>query len=116
MTENKRFELYINPNTNCFDIMDKVESQEKKAICIYNDLGVQYFSSAPALCDLLNTLYDENEELKQALKDYHNVFDCSQCRYHNYDWFSDGDEFEVCDKGNNEAQMYYHSCKDWEEL
>ena len=62
--------------------------------------------------DLLN----ENEQLKQELKDYHNAFDCSQCKYQNYDWFDDGDEFEVCDKGNNEAQMDNHSCKDWEEL
>ena len=76
MTE-KRFELHINPNTNCFDIVDKVESQEKNAICIYNDLGVQYFSSAPALCDLLNELNEENEQLKSKLskefpiQDYH---------------------------------------------
>lgn len=64
----------------------------------------------------IKELYDENEQLKAQLKDYHNAFDCSQCRYQNYDWFDDGDEFEVCDKGNNEEQMEYHSCKDWEEL
>ena len=61
-------------------------------------------------------LLNENEQLKEQLKEYHNAFDCSQCRYHNYDWFDDGDEFEVCDKRNNEALMYNHSCKDWEEL
>lgn len=65
---------------------------------------------------LLNELHEESEQLKAQLKDYHNAFDCNQCRYQNYDWFDDGDEFEVCDKGNNEAQMEYHSCKDWEEL
>lgn len=68
------------------------------------------------IVEIANQLYNENEQLKQALRDYHNAFDCSQCRYQNYDWFSDGDEFEICDKGNNEAQMEYHSCKDWEEL
>lgn len=66
--------------------------------------------------DLINQLHEENEQLKQALKGYHNAFDCGQCMYHNYDWYDDGDEFEVCDKGNNETQMEYHSCKDWEEL
>ena len=66
--------------------------------------------------NLLNKLSEENEQLKQQLKDYHNAFDCSQCKYQNYDWFDDGDEFEVCDKGNNEAQMDNHSCKEWEEL
>ena len=68
------------------------------------------------ICNKLNELSDEKEQLKQALRDYHNAFDCSQCRYQNYNWYDDGDEFEVCDKGNNEAQMEYHSCKDWEEL
>jgi hypothetical protein len=64
----------------------------------------------------LNELSNENEQLKQQLKDYHNAFDCSQCKYQNYDWFDDGNEFEVCDKGNHEELMYNHSCKDWEEL
>ena len=63
-----------------------------------------------------NELVKENEQLKKEIKDYHNAFDCSQCKYQNYDWFDDGDEFEVCNKGNNEAQMDNHSCKDWEEL
>lgn len=62
------------------------------------------------------SLEKENEELKKQLNEYINAFDCGTCRYHNYDWFDDGDEFEVCDKGNNEQQMEYHSCKDWEEL
>ena len=61
-------------------------------------------------------LLNENEQLKQQLKGYIMAFDCGTCRYHNYDWFDDGDEFEVCDKGNNEAQMENHSCIDWEEL
>ena len=108
-----------------------------------NKTGQRYYGNKP-LAELLNELYEdnqmldrlvekrdgwnnlaherifeleiENKRLKAQLKDYHNAFDCSQCRYQNYDWFDDGDEFEVCDKGNNEAQMEYHSCKDWEEL
>ena len=57
----------------------------------------------------------ENEQLKKELKKYTDAFDCGQCRFQNYDWFDDGDEFEVCEKGNNEAQMENHSCSEWEE-
>ena len=62
MTENKRFELKVNQHNQC-DIVDLVESKEKNAICIYNDLGDYYFSSAKALCELLNELHDTNQEL-----------------------------------------------------
>ena len=61
MTE-KRFELKVNQHNRC-DIVDWVESKEKNAICIYNDLGNYYFSSAKALCELLNELNDTNQEL-----------------------------------------------------
>ncbi len=64
--------------------------------------------------NLLNNFYKENEQLKKELKKYTDAFDCSQCRFQNYDWFDDGDEFEVCEKGNNEAQMENHSCSEWE--
>lgn len=60
------------------------------------------------------SLEKENEQLKKELKKYTDAFDCSQCRFQNYDWFDDGDEFEVCEKGNNEAQMENHSCSEWE--
>ena len=76
------------------------------------DSGTQ----ASIICNKLNKLHEENDRLKKELNDYHNTFDCSQCKYQNYDWFDDGDEFEVCDKGNTEAQMYNHSCIDWGEL
>ena len=62
MTE-KRFELKVNKN-NQYDIIDLVESKEKNAFCIYNDLGNYYFSSAKALCELLNELNDECEFLE----------------------------------------------------
>lgn len=64
----KRFELRINENGQA-DIIDWVESKEKNAICIYNDLGVPPYSAAPALCDLLNNLYEENQQL--AKENYH---------------------------------------------
>ena len=65
----------------------------------------------------LNELADENEQLKKELKIYHKVANCSNCAYHNYDWYVDdgygGEEFEVCDKGND---MSDRICEDWEEL
>ena len=100
MTENKRFT--IEKEVGLYRIFD-------------NGRLIPILDGQP-ICDLLNALHEENEQLKKQLKEYHNAFDCSQCRYQNYDWFDDGDEFEVCDKGNNEAQMDNHSCKDWEEL
>lgn len=58
-------------------------------------------------------LEKDNERLKSELKIYRNVANCGNCDYHNYDWFDDGDEFELCEKGND---MKYHICEDWEEL
>lgn len=64
---NKRFELTINYSNGQCDIVDWVESKEKNAICIYNDLGNYYFSSAKALCELLNELHEENRQLKEDI-------------------------------------------------
>jgi len=61
----------------------------------------------------LNQLNDENEQLKKELRIYRKVASCSNCHYHNYDWFDDGDEFEVCDKGNDVTEGI---CEKWEEL
>ena len=58
-------------------------------------------------------LAKENEELKSELKIYRKIANCRNCHYHNYDWYDDGDEFEVCDKGNDMSDWI---CKDWREL
>lgn len=62
--KDKRFRLSISHPHESYEIIDNVESEEKNALCIYNDLGCWSFSSAPALCDLLNKLDEENNELK----------------------------------------------------
>ena len=36
---------------------------EEEELTIYNNLGCWAFSSAPALCDLLNELYEKSEQL-----------------------------------------------------
>ena len=64
MTKKERFEFTMNANGQV-DIVDWVESKEKNAICIYNDLGVLPFSSANALCDLLNKQDAEIKRLKK---------------------------------------------------
>ena len=64
MTENKRFEL-IPKRQGQVDIVDYVKKKKKKAICIYNDLGVLPFTSASSLCDLLNVFHEENQSLKE---------------------------------------------------
>ena len=60
----ERFELTINSNGQA-DIIDRVESKEKNAICIYNDLGVLPYSSAKAVCDKLN---EQEETIQELLK------------------------------------------------
>lgn len=65
----KAFELYVNPQNSACNIKDNVESEMKNAICIYNDLGIYPFTSAPALCDKLNELYDEVNRLKKENAD-----------------------------------------------
>jgi len=64
----ERFELTINSNGQA-DIIDRVESKEKNAICIYNDLGVLPYSSAKAVCDLLNNQDNRIKELQQLIED-----------------------------------------------
>ena len=61
----KRFELKANFLNGHCDIVDWVESEQKDAICIFNDLGVLPFSSAPSVCNLLNQFNNENEQLKK---------------------------------------------------
>ena len=66
----KRFELKANFLNGHVNIIDWVESEQKDAICIFNDLGVLPFSSAPSVCNLLNQLNDENDQLKQKVDFY----------------------------------------------
>ena len=61
----------------------------------------------------IKELSEENEELKRELQTYRKVAGCFNCRYHNYDWYDDGDEFEVCDIGNDVTEGI---CEKWEEL
>lgn len=64
----------------------------------------------------IERLRNENEQLKQELKIYRKIATCSNCKYQNYNWFEDGDEFEICEKGNNNQQIEYHICEEWEEF
>ena len=82
--------------------IDKLKRENKKL----NALCVEYGFD-------MGRLEEENEQLKKELQIYRKVASCSNCRYHNYDWFDDGDEFEVCDKGNDVTDMI---CEEWEEL
>ena len=98
----KRFTIVVTGSDGSFHYWDKFTDER--------------ITSVLELENKLNELSDENEQLKKELKKYTDAFDCSQCRFQNYDWFDDGDEFEVCEKGNNEAQMENHSCSEWEEI
>ena len=117
-----------------------------------NDVGYYNFRSekllASIICNKLNKLLEENEQLKETnkrlhdklqnvtsleslkigettklqaenkrlrsiLRIYRDVANCYNCDYHDYDCRSDGDDFEVCEKGHD---MSYSICKDWREL
>lgn len=67
MSKNKRFELTIDEKGYA-SIIDWVESEEKNAHCIYNDLGVIPFTSAKAVCNKLNEQEEQNQQLKKELK------------------------------------------------
>lgn len=95
----------------CFEgIEDKWETIEEYKYTPCTKDGFQ------DLCDMLNELNNENEQLKKELKIYERIATCSNCKYQDYDWFEDGDEFEICKKGNNNQQIEYHICKEWEEF
>ena len=73
MIKNKRFQWTRNEKGQA-DIIDYVKS---KKICVYNDYGILGFSSAKAICDLLNEqeerikeLEQENEQYRQILLDF----------------------------------------------
>lgn len=62
----KRFELYLESHdSSIYGIMDNDTNRR------YNDLGCVYFTSAPALCDLLNEFNITNKKVL-SLKEYLN--------------------------------------------
>ena len=81
MTE--RFELRINDNGQV-DIIDWLESRQKDAICIYNDLGVLPYSSAKAVCELLNNLHEENHQLKFDKTNLHRTMSRNNVKYNQF--------------------------------
>ena len=97
-----------------------------KGLCIQENSNkrIRYYlsqqGSVDSLCMRINQLFDEykkvekeNKELKEELRIYRQVANCHNCTYQGYDWYDDGDEFEVCRKGNDVSEGI---CKDWEEL
>lgn len=111
MTE-KRFGIIKTKTYGLYVPVDKMK--------VYNFSGFESELDCIRVVDALNELDSENqklkkenEELKSELKIYCNVANCENCKYHNYDWFDDGDEFEVCEKGNDVTEGI---CEDWRKL
>ena len=94
----KRFQwIYIKDNT--------LELRDNGIVKVFNNERLE---------ELLNDLNDENEQLKNELRVYRKLANCSNCQYHNYDTLFGGDEeYEICDKGNDVTDGI---CKDWREL
>ena len=90
-----------------------IKDIETNRVCVTIEENTRLLNE---LNDVREQLIDENKQLKKELTVYRKVARCSNCKYQNYDWFEDGDEFEICEKGNNNQQMEYHICKEWEEF
>ena len=86
--------------------LEEENEQLKSRISVYD-------KSLKSLQEITDRKLKENEQLKQELVIYRKVASCSNCKYYNYDWYDDGDEFEVCDKGNDVTDRI---CEEWEEL
>ena len=67
MTENKRFTIVHLRNLDMCDIQDTAQ----KNLTFYNDLGSP--CSVKPLCDLLNELNDENNTLREEIKDFQDL-------------------------------------------
>lgn len=93
------------------DIRLHIEDSEK-----YRKLSLQFDNRNKELISENVLLEKEKEQLKKENMEYYQLVNCRNCKYHNYDWFDDGDEFEVCEKEHNERLMYNQFCKEWEEL
>ena len=110
-----------------FHIINDADNLQKygifcKPVVVDNETDKKYILALDLL-DLLNKLNEENVRLKQSqarvlreLLIYRKVASCNNCKYQNYDWFEDGDEFEICEKGNSNQQIEYHICKEWRGL
>lgn len=103
----ERFRAIPNPQGQV-DIIDYVESEEKNAICIYNDLGVLPFTSALSLCDLLNELHEKNTKLKAVYKDLMEIVDYQSDRIKELQEFEKRKELE---KENEQLKQQIHYLK-----
>lgn len=100
--ENEQLRILTNiKNTNAKDLVDVLNIQENNIWALKKENGQLKQSQASMLRELLI---------------YRRIASCSNCKHQNYDWFEDGDEFEICEKGNGNQQIEYHICEDWEEF
>lgn len=105
-----------------------LEAQAEPIVKLLNELHEQnqYLKSLKWNQDCINEisisiqqrqlLEKENEQLRKENMEYYHLVNCGNCKYHDYDWFDDGDEFEVCEKGHTERLMYNKFCKEWRKL
>jgi len=98
---------------NLLDENKTLKEENKKLKNMVRHNYVEHKRCVNNYVDKIKEVEKENEQLKNELKIYRNVANCGNCKYHNYDWFDDGDEFEVCQKGH---ELYPKECKDFKEL
>ena len=108
----KRFTLDSEENGVCQCILvDGEEVPTCEIVKLLNELSdkCEFFEienealedGATKYAELYHKSLKENEQLKKELKVYRKLASCGNCHYHDYYWFDDDDEFEVCRNGND---------------
>ena len=96
-----------------FYLVEKLEKENEQLKQQWKEKRHEDINELSVIAMRYKALENENEQLKEELKVYRKVANCGNCHHHNYDWFDDGDEFEVCDKGNDVTKGI---CEEWVEL
>ena len=107
----ERYEIVF---LNGLDKLCSIQDTEAEIPTFYNDLG--YINHIKPVCDLLNDKEETIRELKKENMEYYKLINCRKCKHHDYDWYDDGDEFEVCTKGNTERLLYHQFCEEYEKM
>jgi len=109
MIEKRYYEKNYEESYYIFDSKNLPESEFEERV---EYEGYDVFADSLTGSEIIDLL-NENEQLTKELKVYRKLANCKNCEHHSYDWFDDGDEFEVCDKGNDVTEGI---CEDWREL
>ena len=113
MTENKRYyRTNVNLEDNNHEPYYNIRDKKKEGNNVLFMVGGKYTSKE--IVDRLNEQEERIKELEKENMEYYKLINCRKCKYHNYDSYANGDDFEICEKGNNERLIYHYFCNEFE--